>query len=545
MLLPSAVFVLAFFAAPAFSGCVDGGNGGCGHPVGSKWDRWDMAGSTYTYCYQGCAVDWLFNNTKPLGLPEYGGVVGVDHYWTHQGMPCIDGKPQGFANQDALALKWKAQFPTMRMLQYRILSAVNYHMVVQNKITSDPWSVVRWRHEPSSPNYGKICWNGKSGCFNDPKRINNPANKCSFHISSAAYNWTNPTLASWFIKDVVAPSLVHADGIWLDGIGPDNGAYMCSGVCCGYGAHNSPLSQSEIDAHCEAQAAATTQAQQHLIQNGGWEAMKCFDYKNGGELPNARDSPKSCAQKLEKWAAFGANHSNYNFVVAYGSRTGGRDGYDDSNVGGTVAAFMLIRGQHWLFSIGPNGGSGGKSYPPYDQDPGSLLPATAKWLLSDYGRPKGDMTAVSGKEGVYQRVFEKATVMLDCATWTPTIQTGPTPPEPPSPPPPPAPPAPTPAGVYFRVTEPGKKCSDYGYETVMTVDECKKAAVFLDICCKDLRTSSCPHGASAPEGCSYDSPKKGGGTELRVNDQPCDKGLGADEHKDQICAKPSQAEQIV
>ena len=62
-----------------------------------------MAGSTYTYCYHGCVVDWLHNNTDQLGLPEYGGVVGVDHYWTHQGMPCLDGNPQEFSKQDALA----------------------------------------------------------------------------------------------------------------------------------------------------------------------------------------------------------------------------------------------------------------------------------------------------------------------------------------------------------------------------------------------------------------------------------------------------------
>ena len=24
----------------------DGGGGGCSHPVGAKWDRWDMAAST-------------------------------------------------------------------------------------------------------------------------------------------------------------------------------------------------------------------------------------------------------------------------------------------------------------------------------------------------------------------------------------------------------------------------------------------------------------------------------------------------------------------
>jgi hypothetical protein len=108
-------------------------------------------------------------------------------------------------------------------------------------------------------------------------------------------------------------------------------------------------------------------------------------------------------------------------VVAYGSRTGGRDSYNDTTVGGTVAAFLLMRGQHWLFSIGPNGGSGGKSYPPYDQDPGSLTPATAKILLSNYGKPKGKMAKVAGKSGVYQRTYEKATITLDCADFSATF----------------------------------------------------------------------------------------------------------------------------
>jgi hypothetical protein len=33
------------------------------------------------------------------------------------------------------------------------------------------------------PGNGSVCWNQKSGCFNDPKRINNPANKCTSNRS--------------------------------------------------------------------------------------------------------------------------------------------------------------------------------------------------------------------------------------------------------------------------------------------------------------------------------------------------------------------------
>ena len=57
---------------PWANGCDDGGSGGCGPPVGPKWDTWSMASSTYTYCYEGCVVDWFANNTKALGLPTYG-----------------------------------------------------------------------------------------------------------------------------------------------------------------------------------------------------------------------------------------------------------------------------------------------------------------------------------------------------------------------------------------------------------------------------------------------------------------------------------------
>jgi hypothetical protein len=41
-----------------------------------------MAGSGYVYCFNTCPIPWLTNNTR---YGTFGGVVGVDHYWTHQG----------------------------------------------------------------------------------------------------------------------------------------------------------------------------------------------------------------------------------------------------------------------------------------------------------------------------------------------------------------------------------------------------------------------------------------------------------------------------
>ena len=45
-----------------------------------------------------------------------------------------------------------------------------------------------------------------------------------------------------------------------------------------------------------------------------------------------------------------AGHSWYDMVVAYGSIEGGAS-YNDTTAQASVAAFLLVRGQHWLFSI--------------------------------------------------------------------------------------------------------------------------------------------------------------------------------------------------
>lgn len=149
-------------------GCDGGGNKGCSAP---QWEpRWSMAESTYAYCFNNCPLPWLANHTD-LGV--YGGVVGYDHYYTKQGMPCVNGQPREFALQDEMTTWTKTVFPKAKVLQYRILDAVPYDPVVKNKMLSDPDYFIRWHHGPDAN--GSICENHISACFNDPTRINNPA----------------------------------------------------------------------------------------------------------------------------------------------------------------------------------------------------------------------------------------------------------------------------------------------------------------------------------------------------------------------------------
>jgi hypothetical protein len=99
-------------------------------------------------------------------------------------------------------------------------------------------------------------------------------------------------------------------------------------------------------------------------------------------------------------AALGADHSKYNVAVAYGDRTSFTKGsYDDASAAGAVAAFLLMRGPHWLFALEPTS---------------TLNLTTAHLVTSDYGQPLGNLTAVAGHPNVFQREYEKATVQLDC-----------------------------------------------------------------------------------------------------------------------------------
>ena len=396
------------------TGCSGGGHSGCLSPTGKNWDTWSMSASTYQYCFpdeSSCPVSWLMNNSASLPAP-FGGVTGVDHYYTHQGMPCIDGKAQEFAMQDALATHWKSVFPTVRYLAYRILSAVPYDSVVQDKIVSDPDYLVRWpsdagpqtRKDQKCPADGckadDVCYNYISGCFNDPKCINNPANGCDFEIRAAAYDFKQQRVRDWFVNEIIAPALEVADGTWLDGNRPDNGAYMCGGICCKFDATNSPQNQSQIDDWCAGEQATAVAAHKLIIEGGGYE-YNCMTFLEHG-LPAAGQGAANCSANLKALAAK-ANDSKVLMPVVYGGRTGS-SGCNKTTMNGAVAAFLLAREKRWLFHM-----------------PAALDTTTAKLVLSDYGKPRSKMSEVAGKPGVWQREYQKATIRLDCATFVPTF----------------------------------------------------------------------------------------------------------------------------
>ena len=332
-------------------------------------------------------MDWLHNNTH-IGV--FGGVVGVDHYMTHQGMPCVNGKPQEFANQDEYAALQKQRFPRIKVLQYRIPSAVPYEAVIHDKMVTDPDAFVRWHHPPT--NNGSIC-------LMPYEEHKTQGYNCSWPIIAAAYDWSQQRVREWWLENVIKPSLKVADGAWIDNDGPDNGAGMCSG---NWGPTIPPpypaLNDTESEVFCDGETAAVTLAHEWLIANGGYD-YNCMTFIHDNQsLPIASDSPEVCARKLQRLD----HYSPANSVALYTDRTRPYI-YDDATMSQAVAVFLLTRAEYWYFGH-PNANT-------YNV-------TTAALLLSDFGAPLANMTQT---KYLFQRKYEKAIISLDCTTLTANI----------------------------------------------------------------------------------------------------------------------------
>jgi len=91
---------------------------------------------------------------------------------------------------------------------------------------------------------------------------------------------------------------------------------------------------------------------------------------------------------------------------------------------------MIVRGQHWLFSIGESQPCNPRHYhvtgrchsdgcgQPCNASNNRMNAETAQLLVMDHGKPLGLAEPVGGEPHVFQRRYERATVTLDCATFT-------------------------------------------------------------------------------------------------------------------------------
>ena len=250
-------------------------------------------------------------------------------------------------------------------------------------------------------------------------RINRPSSHCPFEIRAAAYNWIRgidvianpmpdpaPEVLQWYLENVIARTLKVADGAWIDGDGPDNGAWMCSG---GTGPRHKTLgycpptgcalNYSENVAFQNAEMRVLALAHDYLLAHGGFD-YRCLRFIGPEMMPSPNDNVSTCSAKLHS-LAFDENATSPNGTVLYGERVRGI-GYSDDTVQEAVAIFFLVRKEHFYLGSLARGNMS------------SVM--VTNLLERDYGNPLGPAALRAG--GVWEREYERATVRFDCANFS-------------------------------------------------------------------------------------------------------------------------------
>ena len=246
------------------------------------------------------------------------GFLRTGNYW---GCQTVDMQPDMVTCAKALS---SAYLP---------IGAVTIPSFMHDAMVEHPDWFVRWHHAPN--NNGSIC------VVPPEAQTGRPEDNCSWPISAAAYDWSNSLVRDFFLNQVVKPVMKAGDGVWLDGDGPDNGAYQCSGSY-DFGKLPAPypaLDEPEIDAFCVGENLVQEAAHDFLFANGGMDGQACWTFVGADELPQAADSPAACAAKLLRLDALvGKNNTPVGVAM---DRCGG--GVSDDIAKQAVASFMLVR----------------------------------------------------------------------------------------------------------------------------------------------------------------------------------------------------------
>jgi len=128
----------------------------------------------------------------------------------------------------------------------------------------------------------------------------------------------------------------------------------------------------------------------------------------GGTCPKPLVQAETCADDLRALCA--ADSPQYNDrALMYSFGPGGCQGDPSAlpELAQDLANFLLVRGPYAWLGHGWLGCSLDYAYPPE--------------LAVDYGEPTGRCEESKARPGVFTREWTKATVRMDCTTWTPTI----------------------------------------------------------------------------------------------------------------------------
>lgn len=244
-----------------------------------------------------------------------------------------------------------------------------------------------------------------------------PVGEYLFDHRSANVSVNGQTFIEWFIDDYFGGQA---------GIGNENiiGFYIDDD----WGNMN-PNGPSEMNGHAMADMGLDSDDLKEIVTAYNWVADTAYrtivakgkfswdlflnndpNCINCGDCPQPWVKKETCAADLR---AYGTNKTSpfQSRALLYGFSPGSCAGVkptDLTEVEEDVANFLLVRGDYAYLGNGWTGCSHGYEYP-------------AEQFNADYGTPLGLATETAKGSGVFVREWTKATVQMDCSTYTPKI----------------------------------------------------------------------------------------------------------------------------
>ena len=247
-----------------------------------------------------------------------------------------------------------------------------------------------------------------------------PIGEYLFEHRNANVSINNQTLVEWFIEEYLAGpnGLGHPEisGLYIDddwgNMNPNGPSEMNE-----YAMADMGLGSGELADIVTAYNWVANQAYQAIVEKGKsvWDLFLNNDPNciNCGDCPQPWVKRDTCAADLR---AYGVNETSpmVSRAFLYGFSPGMCNGQDPINpanlteVEEDVANFLLIRGDYAYLGTGWTGCHDDYEFP-------------ADVLNADYGEPMGRANETAPESGVFVREYTKASIQMDCNTYTPTI----------------------------------------------------------------------------------------------------------------------------
>jgi hypothetical protein len=240
-----------------------------------------------------------------------------------------------------------------------------------------------------------------------------PCGEYAFDFRAANTSVHGQTFVEWFVNDYFfgPTALGHPgiDGLYVDDFWSDAGPSEMDPAAV----EDMGLTPGEVSAMAAAYRWVLAQAGAAVAERGKWMWSEFlnndpFQKANGG-CPQPWVRQATCATDLAQLCNASAPAQSHTLLYGFSPGCPSLDPSHLASPQHDIANFQLVRGPFAFLGSGWQGCSPKLRY---------QYPAE---LSADFGTPASTCSESPPGSGVFVREFSRATVQMDCSTWTPTI----------------------------------------------------------------------------------------------------------------------------